>query len=297
LVCIDELEKMDPTDRSAMHEAMEQQTVTISKANVQATLKARTSVLAAANPKFGRFDPTQGIAQQIDLPPTLINRFDMIFPVRDIPNRTNDEKVAVHILTEHQKEAKGMIIDKELFRKYVAYAKQKVKPHLTDEAVARIKQFYVNLRNKPIRDGLEMRTIPISARQLNALIRLAEASAKLRLSNTIDNKDTDIAIRLIKFYLEQAGYDEETGEIDIDKISGKIKSSERNKIFIVRDAIFKLRENFGEQIPIKELEKKLESILTQQEIDDAIEKLTKEGVIYKPVAGKYVALTYSKKEG
>jgi len=87
LVCIDELEKMDPGDRSAMHEAMEQQTVTISKANVQATLRSETSVLAAANPKFGRFDPYQSIAQQIDLPPTLINRFDVIFTLRDLPDK------------------------------------------------------------------------------------------------------------------------------------------------------------------------------------------------------------------
>jgi replicative DNA helicase Mcm len=293
LVCIDELEKMDPADRSAMHEAMEQQTVTISKANVQATLKARTSVLAAANPKFGRFDPSQGIAQQIDLPPTLINRFDMIFPVRDMPNRNLDEKVAVHILTEHQTEAKPMIIEKDLFRKYVAYSKQKVKPQLTNEAVAKIKSFYVNLRNKPMRDGVEMRTIPISARQLNSLIRLAEASAKLRLSKTIDDMDTDIAIRLIKFYLEQAGYDEETGEIDIDKISGRVKSSERNKIFAVRDTIFELREQYGEQIPIEKIEKKLDGKLTAYEIEDAIEKLSKDGMIFRPKHG-IVGLTYKK---
>src|SRR6056297_3313534 len=104
LVCIDELEKMDPQDRSAMHEAMEQQTVTISKANVQATLRAETSVLAAANPKFGRFDPYQSIAQQIELPPTLINRFDIIFTLRDIPNREKDERIAKHVLMEHQKQ-------------------------------------------------------------------------------------------------------------------------------------------------------------------------------------------------
>ncbi|MEM3091445.1 MAG: minichromosome maintenance protein MCM, partial [Candidatus Pacearchaeota archaeon] len=98
LVCIDELEKMDPNDRSAMHEAMEQQTITISKANVQATLRAETSVLAAANPKFGRFDPYQPIAQQIDLPPTLINRFDVIFPLRDMPDKKKDELIASHVL-------------------------------------------------------------------------------------------------------------------------------------------------------------------------------------------------------
>jgi len=291
LVCIDELEKMDPTDRSAMHEAMEQQTVTVSKANVQATLKAKTSVLAAANPKYGRFDPTQGIPQQIDLPPALINRFDMLFPLRDIPNRSNDEKVAVHILTEHQKEAKNMTIEKDLFRKYVAYSKQKIKPQLTDRAVEKIKYFYVNLRNKPIKDGIEMRTIPISARQLGALIRLAEASAKLRLSKFVEENDADIAIGLIKYYLEQAGFDEETGEIDIDKISGRLKSSERNKVFLVRDAIYKLKEEFGEQIPIEEIEKKLEGKIAPHEIDDSIEKLEKEGAVFSPKRG-FVGLTY-----
>ena len=139
LVCIDELEKMDPSDQSAMHEALEQQTVTISKANIQATLRAQTSVLAAANPKFGRFDPTQGIPQQINLPPALINRFDLIFTMRDIPNMRNDTKVADHILEEHQKEAKEMIIEKELFRKYIAYARRRVQPKLTNEAVEKMK--------------------------------------------------------------------------------------------------------------------------------------------------------------
>ena len=285
LVAIDELEKMDPTERSAMHEAMEQQTVTISKANIQATLKSQTSILAAANPKFGRFDPTQGIPNQIDLPPTLINRFDMIFALRDLPNKINDEKVATHILTEHQKKAKEMLIDKDLFRKYVAYSKQRVKPKLTDEAVEKIKSFYVNLRNKPMRDGFEMRTIPISARQLGSLIRMAEASAKLRLSETVDEKDAEIAINLIKYYLEHAGYDEETGEIDIDKISGKMKSSQRNKIIIVRDTIYELKDKLGDQVPIEEIEKKLEGKLTEVEIEDALDRLAKEGTIFRPKRG------------
>jgi len=285
LVSIDELEKMDPTERSAMHEALEQQTVTISKANVQATLKAQTSVLAAANPKFGRFDPTQGIPQQIDLPPTLINRFDIIFALRDLPNKINDEKVATHILTEHQKEAKTMLINKDLFRKYIAYAKQRIIPKLTDEAVNKIKEFYVNLRNKPMRSGSEMKSIPISARQLGSLIRMAEASAKVRLSETVDDYDAEIAIKLIKYYLEHTGYDEETGQIDIDKISGRIRSSQRNKIFKVRDLILEMKEEFGEQIPIDELEKKLEGEMNSGEIDEALDKLAKEGTIFRPRRG------------
>ena len=147
LVCIDEIDKMEPQDRSAMHEAMEQQTVTISKANVQATLRAETSVLAAANPKLGRFEPFQVIAQQIDMPPTLLNRFDIIFTLRDLPERGRDEAIATHVLLEHKREGKKQIIDKDLFRKYIAYAKQKIQPLLTTEAIDEIKKFYVELRN------------------------------------------------------------------------------------------------------------------------------------------------------
>ncbi len=285
LVAIDELEKMDQTDQSAMHEAMEQQTVTISKANVQATLRAATSVLAAANPKFGRFDPSQGIPQQINLPPALINRFDIIFTMRDIPNLSNDTKVADHILEEHQKEAKDMIIDKDLFRKYIAYARQRVNPKLTDESVQKMKEFYVGLRNRPMIEGQEMRTIPISARQLNSLIRMAEAAAKLRMSERVEVEDAQVAIKLLKYYLEQVGLDEETGEIDIDKISGKMKSSQRNKIFIVRDAIYALSKELGELVPVEKVEENLSGKISPEEIDDAIEKLAKEGTIFKPRRG------------
>ncbi len=285
LVCIDELEKMDPTDQSAMHEAMEQQTVTISKANVQATLRAQTSVLAAANPKFGRFDPSQGIPQQINLPPALINRFDIIFTMRDIPNLSNDTKVANHILEEHQREAKEMLIDKNLFRKYIAYARQRVRPKLTNEAVNKMKDFYVGLRNRPMIEGQEMRTIPISARQLNSLIRMAEAVAKLRMSENVEAQDAEVAINLLKYYLEQVGMDPETGQIDMDKISGKMMSSQRNKIFMVRDTIYFLAKEISELVPVEKVEEKLEGKLTPEEIEDAIEKLTREGTIFKPRRG------------
>jgi len=249
------------------------------------TLRAQTSVLAAANPKFGRFDPSQGIPQQINLPPALINRFDIIFTMRDIPNLGNDTKVADHILEEHQREAKEMIVDKNLFRKYIAYARQRVQPKLTDGAVKKMKDFYVELRNRPMIEGQEMRTIPISARQLNSLIRMAEATAKLRMSEKVEEEDAEIAINLLKYYLMQVGFDEETGEIDIDKISGKMKSSQRNKIFIIRDTIYALAKEIGELVPIEKIEERLEGKITPEEIEDAIEKLAKEGTIYKPRRG------------
>jgi len=285
LVCIDELEKMDEQDRSAMHEAMEQQSVTISKANVQATLRAETSVLAAANPKFGRFDPYQGIAQQIDLPPPLINRFDVIFTMRDIPSKANDEKVAVHILEEHQKEAKDMLVPRDLFRKYVAYAKKKIKPKISNEAVIRMREFYVDLRNRPVSGDTELRPIPISARQLGAIIRMAEAVAKLRLSETVDEQDADVAINLMKYYLTQAGYDYETGQIDIDRITARTPASQRNKINIVRKKINELEEKLGKMIPVEELEGALEGEMDKLELEEAITKLESGSMIFRPKAG------------
>ena len=290
LVCIDELEKMDPNDRSSMHEAMEQQTITISKANVQATLRAETSVLAAANPKFGRFDPYQSIAQQIDLPPTLINRFDIIFTLRDIPQRDKDEKIASHVLMEHRREGKTMEISRDLLRKYVAYAKQRISPTLGEDAIYEIKKFYVDLRNKPVSSESAMRPIPISARQLQALIRMAEASAKVRLSKVVEKQDAKIAIDLMKYYLMQVGYDYESKTFDIDRVTTGITSSQRNKIFTVRNTITQLESRLGKMIPVEEIEKELEGKLNSDEIEEAINKLNSQGEIFKPRRG-YVGKT------
>ncbi|MCK4552706.1 minichromosome maintenance protein MCM [Candidatus Pacearchaeota archaeon] len=285
LVCIDELEKMDPGDRSAMHEAMEQQTVTISKANVQATLRSETSVLAAANPKFGRFDPYQSIAQQIDLPPTLINRFDVIFTLRDLPDKDKDRRIASHVLSEHRKQGEDMLIPRDLFRKYIAYAKQRIKPELSEDAVAEIKKFYVDLRNKPVSSDSAVRPIPISARQLQALIRMSEASAKVRLNKKVTKEDAQRAIGIIKYYLTQVGYDYESKTFDIDKITLGRTASQRNKVFIVRDLITELEDKMGKLIPVEEIEKEIGDKLTKTELDDAITELVKNSIIFKPRRG------------
>ena len=285
LVCIDELEKMDPQDRSSMHEAMEQQTITISKANVQATLRAETSVLAAANPKFGRFDPYQSVAQQIDLPPTLINRFDVIFTLRDIPDKDKDRKIATHVLQEHTKGGKEMAIPRELFRKYVAYAKQKVKPKISKEAAEEIENFYVDLRNRPVSSESALRPIPISARQLQALIRMSEASAKMRLNPTVSRDDAKRAIEIMKHYLMQVGFDYESNTFDIDKIYTGMTASKRNKVLIVREVINSLKEKLGDLIPIEEIEKEIGDKMKKDEIEYAIQELIKSSVIYEPRRG------------
>lgn len=285
IVCIDEIDKMDPVDRSAIHEAMEQQTVTISKANVQATLRSETSVLASGNPKFGRFDPYQPIASQIDIPPTLINRFDVIFTLRDMPDREKDTAIATHVLNEHKKDTKKPTIERVLLRKYVAYAKQNIKPELTEEAVNEIIKFYVDLRNSPVSAEEMQRPIPISARQLEALIRMSEAGAKARLSRKVKKEDAKKAIALMKFYLTQVGFDYETKTFDIDKIVTGIPTSQRSKIIIVRETIARLESRIGKLIPIEELAKELEGKLSTAEIDDSLDKLKMSGDIFEPKRG------------
>lgn len=249
------------------------------------TLRAETSVLAAANPKFGRFDPYQSIAQQIDIPPTLINRFDVIFTLRDIPNKEKDELIASHVLSEHQKMGEEMIVPRELFRKYVAYAKQKIRPLLTDDAVYELKKFYVELRNAPVSSESALRPIPISARQLTALIRMSEACARMRLSKKVIKEDSKIAIDLMKYYLTQVGYDYETKTFDIDRVTSGISTSQRNKIIVVRETITRLENRLGKLIPVEEIEKELEGKLTTDEIEDSINKLNTAGDIFKPRRG------------
>jgi len=285
IVCIDEIDKMNAEDRSAIHEAMEQQTVTISKANVQATLRSETSVLASGNPKLGRFNPYQPIAQQIDIPPTLINRFDVIFTLRDLPERARDEAIATHVLLEHKEKTEKEVIPRELFRKYIAYAKQNIKPQLTDSAIDEIKKFYVELRNTPISGDDLQRPIPISARQLEALIRLSEAHAKTRLSNKVKKEDAKAAIKLMKYYLTQVGFDYETKTFDIDKIVTGIPTSQRSRIILVKETISRLEGRIGKLIPIEELEKELAEKMDKKDLDDALEKLTISGDIFHPKKG------------
>jgi len=283
VICIDEIEKMTAEDRSAMHEALEQQTVTISKANVQATLSAQTSVLAAGNPKYGRFEPTQSITQQIDLPPALINRFDLIFVLRDLPNTKQDSAIATHVLDSHQMKGRKPAIDRELFRKYIAYSKQKYEPKLTNESVNEIKNFYVKLRNMQSVGGAH--SIPISARQLQGLVRLAEAHAKTRLSQTVDKEDAQVAIRLTNYYLMQVGYDSETKTFDIDRFSASTSSSQRNKIILIKETIKKLEEQHGKMIPLDVLKKDLGKNVSDIEFEEALEKLKKTGDVYQPKSG------------
>ncbi len=283
---IDEIDKMTTEDRSAMHEALEQQTISISKANVQATLRCETTVLAAANPKFGRFDPYDILAKQIDMPPALINRFDLIFAIKDMPDESKDKLMAKHILSLHQNPDIGEAeIPTDLLRKYISYARQKCKPVLTDSAIERVKKYYIEMRMSGSEEG-KIKTVPISPRQLEGLVRLSEASAKLRLSSKVTKKDADRAVEILNYCLSQIGVDPQTGKIDIDRITSGITASERGKISVVKEIISELENKLGKVIPIEDVVSEAENQdIKRDETEEIIERLKRSGDIFEPKRG------------
>ncbi len=292
---IDELDKMDERDTAAMHEAMEQQTVTISKAGIMATLKSRCSILGAANPKFGRYDQNRPIVDQIDFPPPLISRFDVIFKIIDQPSRDKDEKLAQHILAAHKvgeiyrslesnkienievEEEKEMVapIDKETLRKYVSYARAKIFPRLSEEAIQILKDEYVNTRNA----GGE--SIPITARQLESTIRLAEAAARARLSPVVTPKDALLAKAVVDFYLKDVSMN--NGVVDIDILLTGMSSGQRNEVETVHDIIRDMkRENKKAPNVQAVIEAAVSRGIPKERVSTIINNMKKNGMIYSP---------------
>lgn len=283
MCCIDEFEKIEKTDLVALHEMMEQQTISIAKANIVATLPAMTSILAGGNPKLGRFDPYLPIKEQIDVPETILSRFDLKFALRDIPNPETDAKMTEHILqSRHFGEIEAMpIIDNETFKKYVAYARKNCHPKLSREAADEIKSFYLSLRERSGEDS----PISITPRQYEALIRMAEASAKIQLRKEVAKEDALRSINLMKASLRQFGLELETGKIDIDRAEGaKATSAQRNRIRSLLTLLDDLEKTFGKDIPYDELIKsaRAQGIETPDEI---LNKMQQEGYIYRSKPG------------
>src|SRR5918992_1417118 len=220
IVCIDEFDKIKPEDRSALHEVMEQQTCSVAKGGIVAALNARTSILSASNPMYGKYDPYKNITENVNLPIPLLTRFDLIFVVRDTPEREKDSRVASHILEIHRdtNRAAQPAIDIDLFSKYLAYSKT-MEPKLTVEAIDKIRDYYMKMRNVES-DGM----ITVTPRQLEGLVRLATARSKLLLKDYVDSDDAERAIYLIQTMLETAGVDVNTGRVDLGVLHGKPQS-------------------------------------------------------------------------
>lgn len=282
LLAIDEFDKMSRDDQIAMHEATSVETVSIAKASIVATLPAQTAILAAANPKLGRFDQYRPVVEQIEIPETLMSRFDLKFALRDKPDRAFDESIADRIITSRtNREAVKPVIDINLLKKYVAYAKRILHLELLPETAQMLKNFYVEMRNKYT--GEEIPTVSITLRQYEALLRLAEASAKVRLDTAIRVEDAERAIRLMKYSLMQLGYDIETGRIDIDRIESGITATKRRKIVVILEILDEMQKQ-AKEIAIEDLKAEAES-RGVEDIDEIIDRLKREGTIFEPRPG------------
>jgi replicative DNA helicase Mcm len=290
-VNIDELDKMDPDDRSALHEAMEQQTISIAKAGIVTKFPSKTAVLAAANPKMGRFDPNTPPAAQFDIPPTLLSRFDLIFTIKDQLDETHDKKMADHILMGHKIAAeKGIapegsailpLIEADMLRKYVAYARRNIFPILTDEAVEKIREFYLEMRKL----GKQSNTFPVTARQIEGLIRIAEASAKMRLSQKVESVDADRSIGLVTFVLNDIFIDKETGRIDSDIINVGQPKSRMDKVRSVMNLVQEL-EKKTDLVSIDDVVREASSFgIEEKYVRELIEQLKRQGDLYEPKHG------------
>ena len=289
IACIDEMDKMRPEDRVAIHEAMEQHTVSVAKGGIVATLNARTAILAAANPALGRYEPHRNIAENISLPVTILSRFDLIFVIRDVPNKEIDDKMSEHILEIHKKGLSPVEppIASELLRKYISYAKG-IKPVLTKEALQRLKDFYLAMRSASESEGSP---VAITARQLESLVRIAEARARAALRKEVSAEDAEAAIAIMKRSLEEVGIDVSSYKIDIDILmTGKPKSM-RDKLQIIISTLMTMEKETGmveKTALLNELETKYKVPIAEGE--RLLGQLLREGTIYEPREG-YVKKT------
>lgn len=285
LLSIDEFEKMTQEDQVAMHEALEQGTISIAKASIVATLPAKTAVLAGGNPKFSRFDPFMPISKQITISDTLLSRFDLKFALRDVPDAGRDKSIVDHVLrTREEDDYEGAIpkLDRDFVRKYIAFARETCKPALTRDASKYLRNFYLKTRKK-VEGATD--AIPITMRQFEALIRLAEASAKIQLQPEVRKEDAQRAIKLMKFSLRQLGMDPETGEIDIDRSEGGTTSSERSRIRVILDIINKMSET-KKELSMEEIRSEAASQgVEERDAEEVIEKLKSQGLLFEPSPG------------
>ena len=284
IACIDEIDKMRPEDRVAIHEAMEQHTISIAKGGIVATLNARAAILAAANPALGRYDPYRTVAENISLPVTILSRFDLIFVLRDVPEKDRDSRMSEHILELHRRRAPPAEpeIPPDLLRKYIAYARS-INPVLTPEAMEKLKGFYMEMRSASEAEGSP---IAITARQLESLVRISEARARAALRDRVLPEDAEHAIAIMRRSLEEAGIDVSSHKIDIDIImTGKPKSLQ-DKLRLVLNVLVDMERDTG-VVKRSELIEKLttEYDLTRTEVERLIGQLIREGTIYEPRNG------------
>ncbi len=282
LASIDEFEKMGQDDAAAILESMEQQTISVAKAGIIATLNTRTGILAATNPKFGRFDKNIPPAQQLALDPVMLSRFDLVLLMRDEPRADYDRSMAQHILQMHTapKKVVKAPFDPDFLRKIIIYARKNIEPKMEDrEAQKMIENFFVDWRKV----AAEGAPLPITVRQLEALIRLAKSNARMRLSDRVTVEDANRAINLIKTCLKEAGMDTEANVVDIDLLMTGIPKSQRERRQRVLEIIKELEGQYGGAAPIEKVKIQAGAEgIRESFVEWMIDEEKKRGYLYSP---------------
>ncbi|ONK69860.1 uncharacterized protein A4U43_C05F27540 [Asparagus officinalis] len=288
--CIDEFDKMSDNARSMLHEVMEQQTVSIAKAGIIASLNARTSVLACANPSGSRYNPRLSVIENIHLPPTLLSRFDLIYLILDKADEQTDRRLAKHIVALHFENPENIVqdvLDLPTLTSYISYARKHIHPRLSDEAAEELTRGYVEMRKRGNSPGSSKKVITATARQIESLIRLSEALARMRFSELVEVHDVEEAFRLLDVAMQQSATDHATGTIDMDLIMTGISASERSKrenlVAATRNLIMEKMQIGGPSTRLQEL---LEELRKQSSMDihlsdlrNALATLMSEGVV------------------
>ena len=276
LCAVDEFEKMIKEDRGSIHAAMEQQVVAINKAGINTVLNCRCSLLAAANPKLGRFDLYKTVSSQLDFDSALLSRFDLIYPMMDIPDKVRDGAIIDHMCKVTDGLLEAPPISTELFRKYIAHAR-KINPRMSNEADELIKEYWSRQRDQYKDD-----VISINYRHMYSLHRLSEASARIRLSSVVTVGDAAMAISLVNEYLRKIAYDVKIGKIDTDRMS-RVPKSVRNGIDKITIAIHNCSDGFG-VAHIVNVEKYAQDHygISEKETQETLEVMKSESMLFMP---------------
>jgi replicative DNA helicase Mcm len=294
IACIDELDKVPDDAVESLHQALSKQTVAINKGPIDAQLRTRTAVLAAGNPKFGRFDKFEPIAEQIDLSPTLLSRFDIIWPVNDEPDPESDIEIAEGMMDHHDQSIRyergdldatetdiAPAIPRELLRAYIAHAKDVCKPRWPEgEPRQELIEGFVELRKAGAGDD---QPIPVTFRAIESQRRLAEASARLRLSDTVTADDVSRARELYLTAMRQVGVDPETDRMDADVIETGSSKNQRERVKDILDIVDELQGEYDQGAPIeKVIERGEEAGIEEPKVRHDIANLKDKGAIYSP---------------
>uniref|UniRef100_A0A1I8EVB8 DNA helicase n=1 Tax=Wuchereria bancrofti TaxID=6293 RepID=A0A1I8EVB8_WUCBA len=273
ICCIDEFDKMMDADRTAIHEVMEQQTISIAKAGILTTLNARVSIIAAANPAFGRYNPKRSIEHNIDLPAALLSRFDLLWLIQDRPDRESDKRLAEHITYVHMKgrepEREGMKpLDMSLIRRYIAMCKQK-QPVIEEKLRDRLVDMYVDLRKDARNNKNSVFTSP---RSLLAVIRLSSALARLRLSDVVQSSDIDEAVRLLEVACRASITTEQLKQHEIPLLD--------QAFAVIRDLYHSISDDENRSLPLQTVFKKcFAKGISEEVVQECINTYTANGVL------------------